>query len=685
MAIFLSKTKDSSAPSGKPRVYFTCHPDDFALYFENVCVDVFKSHSCAIYYTEDMNEEISDPEKETDLKSMNLFIVPVTARLLTQPNRAMESDLPYARERHIPILPLVMEPDIDRFYNLSDKFGEMQYLTPYFQDPTAIPYEDKLKNFLDSVLISKKTAQRIKAAFDAYVFLSYRKKDRYYANKLLKLIHKNPAYYDIAVWYDEFLIPGESFRKNIKKMLKNSKLFALLVTPHVLEYVNGNQNFVMNPEYKNAKEGGMDILPVEMQETDKAILKDRFEGVPDCVSPEDEDIFQERLSRSLSRIAISENDNEPEHNFMIGLAYLSGIDVETDRERGLRLITSAAEGGLVDAMEKLYRMYSKGTGVRIDYDEAIKWARRIAKHYASVKGETSAKTLTALNELASAYCSHGDTEEAIRIFERIYNSERKRRGTKHKYTLGALNNLAYSYGCKGQTQKALEMHQRAYDICCKTAGENDRNALVSLNNIAMLYAEMPSKRDEALRLHGRICRARYKAFGLSDPDTILSLNNLAYVYEKTEKNDIAAKLYKKAYDLTCTVFGENSVNAMTVLNNLANAYSVCKKYDEEILLRKRAYRTSCKLFGCDGISTMVALRNLSFAYMDRGDYKKHVLILEKAHLLGSKSLGEKHQITLELLFMIYTGYVKLEDEKKSNEVREQYKKLFLESLKRGET
>ena len=40
--------------------------------------------------------------------------------------------------------------------------------------------------------------------------------------------------------------------------------------------------------------------------------------------------------------AVTENDNEPEHNFLIGLAYLDGIDVEVNRERGIEMITLAA-------------------------------------------------------------------------------------------------------------------------------------------------------------------------------------------------------------------------------------------------------------------------------------------------------------------------------------------------------
>ena len=62
MAEMLFKTKGNASPSGKPRVYFTCHKDDFDLYFEQVCEYIFKTQNCAIYYTADMNEAMSDEE-----------------------------------------------------------------------------------------------------------------------------------------------------------------------------------------------------------------------------------------------------------------------------------------------------------------------------------------------------------------------------------------------------------------------------------------------------------------------------------------------------------------------------------------------------------------------------------------------------------------------------------------------
>lgn len=261
------KTKNNSDPHGKPRVYFTCHPDDFDKYFDMICNDIFKTQDCAIYYTKDMNKPIPEIYKDTDLGSMNLFVVPITWNLLSKPNRAMDSDLAFAMEHSYPILPLMMESGIDEFY--AQKFNKKQYLNPFSHDLTEINYDEKLKKYLDSVLLNNKTIERIRKAFDAYIFLSYRKKDRHHANELMKLIHNNPKYRDIAIWYDEYLTPGENFENVIMSAMNNSEIFTLLVTPNLIN----EENYVRSVEYKAARKIKKKILPIEMEETDHYILK----------------------------------------------------------------------------------------------------------------------------------------------------------------------------------------------------------------------------------------------------------------------------------------------------------------------------------------------------------------------------------------------------------------------------
>ena len=376
MANLAFKTRGMVNPKGKSRVYFTCHPDDYIRTFDKVSSDLLKISDCAIYYTENMDEEFSEREQDADLALMNLFVIPVTRKLLENSCRAMDSDLLFAKRMNIPVLPIMFDNGLDKLYGQNDKFGEMQYINPFSSDKTEISYEKKLKKFLTSVLVSDETAKRVRSAFDAYMFLSYRKKDRFYANELMRLIHNNREYRDIAIWYDEYLVPGESFNENISKMLNDSKLFTLLVTPNLLEEPDGIPNFVMGKEYPAAIERGMEIIAAEMESTDQNELSNKFKGVPECVNPREEKKFKKRLIQVLRKVVITSNDSDPEHNYLIGLAYRDGIDVEVDRQRGLDLIKTAAETGHIEAASDLAKMYYYGIHVAKNYEQAAYWQKK---------------------------------------------------------------------------------------------------------------------------------------------------------------------------------------------------------------------------------------------------------------------------------------------------------------------
>lgn len=171
------RTRGNSVPDRKPKVFFTCHPADFDIYFDSVCADFFEAYDCAIYYTADMTASIPEIYRETDLGSMHLLVIPVTWRLLSEPNRAMDSDYVFADSKKIHILPLMTQVGIDRIDNLYKKrFGMRQYLSPYTSDLTEVKYEEKLKKYLTSLFLDDSLVERIKKEFDAYIFLSYRKK-----------------------------------------------------------------------------------------------------------------------------------------------------------------------------------------------------------------------------------------------------------------------------------------------------------------------------------------------------------------------------------------------------------------------------------------------------------------------------------------------------------------------------
>lgn len=706
MATFLCRTKGNSDPKGKPRVYFTCHPEDFSRCFDKLCEDIFRTHDCAIYYTEDMREPIAEQDKATDLGQMNLYIVPVTLRLLTESSRAMDDDLAYAKQQRIPILPFMMEPGLDAIYAAPEKFGERQYLSPYSTDVTEIGYADKLKKHLESVLIGDAVAKRVRAAFDAYIFLSYRKKDRRYANALMRLIHATPACRDIAIWYDEFLTPGESFSANIERAMQESRLFALLVTPNLLEEPEGKQNFVMRVEYPAARAAKMNILPAEMEKTDRERLCEKFEGIPECIDATDEASFRERLLEALVAVAHAENDGDPEHNFLIGLAYLDGIDVEIDRTRALHLITSAAEAGLPEAMEKLYDMYSGGLGVDLDYRAAAKWVKRLAESYKRDFGEEHPMTLRALNNLAALHINLGDYQRAGAILEGVYAVRCRVLGEEHPDTLLAFNDLAVVYGELGEYRKAKAALERISKLLCKVHGEDHPSTLLALHDLAAMHRNLGEYREGCAiseKVYALLCGSlgeehpstllalgglataysclgdyqremelrkkqydlRGRALGEAHPDTLRAGSALANTYCRQGRYQDARELLEGIYPSICRGIGEEHPDTVFTLTVLADAYHGLGDHQAERALRERVYALRCKILGEEHPSTLVALNDLAGIYYDFGEYQRAIATFERLSDVYRRTLGEGHPNALTVLNNLAVLYVEVGEHQKA--------------------
>ena len=633
MAIFFHKTRAGDDPKNKPRVFFTCHPEDFEAHFDKIVSDIFKTHDCAIYYTEDMAEPIAQEELDTDLGQMNLFVVPITSRLLEQPNRTMEVDIAYAKKEQIPILPFMMEEGLDNIYSAPQNFGKRQYLAPYFADSSAIQYEDKLRNYLESVLISSELTQRIRAAFDAYVFLSYRKKDRRYANELMKLFHRNPECWDIAIWYDEFLTPGESFADGIQRAIETSKLFALLVTPHLLEEPDGRPNYVMAEEYPAAKRAGKEILPLEMERTDHNTLLMKFREIPDCVDPRDESVFKDRLLSSFKRIAISTNDDEPEHNFLIGLAYLEGIDVEVDREQGMRLITAAAGSELPEAMDWLYRIYAN----KMYYDEdtpeadckkAFEWANWRVVYYTRECGENSPMVAMALSDLtveyveiidwvtdgdfgpdADYYFSDSFMMEAISVAEKAYALCLQELGAENAKTMDMMDTLATLYektepflGEPNMLQRAYELREQEYALRCSIVSDSHwrtGHALDCLIDLCMRTGKY--ERRVAL------CQRRYeiKSKELGEKNAVAYLCQLALAHGDAGNH----KLERELFDKICT-----TEQGQGKLLYHINDDMWWRSQERKLALRETEYEIKCRFLGQEDYETRETLIFLFYVW-----------------------------------------------------------------------
>ena len=496
------KTRGMSDPKGKPKVYFSSHPEDFDEALPLITEDLLNHANCAVFYDEEIGSAgPADEEVEDILKEMQLVVFAVSSKFIHEKNRAKDTELPLALKNHIPVLPIMLENGLG--YEFSNNCAKIQVVPKYGNDPTAIPYDEVLQTFLDSVLVGDDLAEQVRDAFDAYVFLSYRKKDRKHAQRLMRLIHENKQFRDIAIWYDEFLVPGESFNEAIKDAFNKSSLFAMAVTPHLEE----EGNYVMRVEYpmarnRKSKNDDFEIIPVEMYESedgkegeDWRIDQSHLKGKKDFEYQEISDLQDEHRLRemnksfldALERIAKKENDGSSRHRFFIGLAYLNGIDVEINQERALELLQGAADdpSPCMEATAKLADMYLNGEGVERDSAKAIFWQRKLASQYKAAYDENhdpdehkgyGTAYFKALGKLSDMYRDFGavqsavDTaKEALAFCEELEQEVGIREQRRDKALI--LNRLGSLCRERGDLDLALDCYQKAVKIYEKLTAE----------------------------------------------------------------------------------------------------------------------------------------------------------------------------------------------------------------------
>ncbi|MCD8120848.1 MAG: TIR domain-containing protein [Clostridiales bacterium] len=325
----------------------------------------------------------------------------------------------FAIEHHVPILPITVESGLEEYFavemnRICDGYGDIQLLRMEVTDRTEIPYYQKLGRDLGAILLENKEIERIKQAFSGKIFLSYRKKERIYANELMHTIHSIPSLRNVSIWFDEFMSSGERWSDQIDDALKQSDVFLLMVSPSITE----PDNYIIREEYPAALKQDKKIVSVEKSENKSEIpdieeLRQLFPGLSVFVDGDDTDGLENMLQEISSAAELT-----PETDYLIGLAFLNGIEMEHDTERAVSLIVASARQNFPEAIRKLAEMYWKGDGIGVNYENSILWRKRLVELYEHKvdeikEPEETLKYIRALEGLATSLYELSSFRESL--------------------------------------------------------------------------------------------------------------------------------------------------------------------------------------------------------------------------------------------------------------------------------
>lgn len=372
MSKLIYKTKDGKRPDNKSKVYFCSLKEDFNECFEHISDRILNKFDCSIWYTNNYESSRYDDAFYKGLKLMNLMVLPVTSKFIFTNSNIYEKEIKFAIENNIPILSIFQEEGIsESFYNKYDLKDNKYSLNNYVNND--IVFDIELERYLNSVLVSTDTNNKIKNEFDGMVFFAYRKKDIDHVRDLAKYINTFDFTKDISICYDDNLVETEDFNSYTRELIDECKLFVLVVTPNTL--LNDRETLKYQCSY--ARNKGKQVLPIELVETDKDKLYDKFNDIQKCINIDE----KEKIVNVIRQIINKSNDQNLDHNYYIGLSYLYGIGVEVDKEKGIDLIIKDANNDSLKAIEKLAHIYKYGIGLEPNYENACYYFEKLLKEY----------------------------------------------------------------------------------------------------------------------------------------------------------------------------------------------------------------------------------------------------------------------------------------------------------------
>ena len=652
------QTRGDSSPYGKPNVYFSCHPLDFEEVLPSISKDLLDHSNCAVWYDTELasrqnaadgdGNPVSPKDLEDILKEMQLMVFAVSSHFLDQKDPTNELELSLALKHRIPVLPIMLEN------GLATKFGnsysKIQVVSKHVSDPTATPYHQVLASFLGSVLVKDELAGKIRSAFDTRLFLSYRKKDREHAQRLMRLLHANRLLWDTAIWYDEFLIPGERYHEAIEEALDAADLFLLAVTPNLLE----PKNYVMEIEYPAAVKKEKLIVPVELVPTDHKLLNENYPGLPLCRIEKDADTA---VLENLSGTA-SEKENRSEHDFLIGLAYLYGIDVEVNYDRAGQLIGEAAESGRVEACEKLADMYYFGQGVEPDPQKAILWQKKVVElrqqEYESLRrtikenqaGKTLFDALWKLGDYCLEFGEYADARTAYEAMPQLAMNLGRRMDLSNSY-----GKLAVLFRNEGNLTEAKEYYLKAVKIFNNrdpelNTPEARRNLFVSYLYLAQILEEegdTAAAQEYAEKAHSYYSSAAKNGTTDARRDLAISYATKGRISRDGGKLDEARRSFETAISMEEEIASETK-KAEDLLNLAASHENLGELYRRKGDLKNARLHLEKALNLAESVNRSDTARNIGICRLKLG----YIDQMEK-NFAAARNHFEKAKATFEML------------------------------------
>lgn len=478
-----------------PKVYFFCRPLLQQRYVDTLIDQVRSCRNCDIYWAE---EPIAPQDRQALLGDMQLFILPVNFTLLAEPKEEIEGDVAFALQAHIPLLPILMEPDIYEVYSLPHKFGKLPCLRYCREDDSYLPFSSALQLAFEMLLFPEAL---LEAAFQDL-------------RQLPADSHKDLLRGVAALWQNAH--PD----KGIKLLHKAARAGSAEATALLLRIYTIGIGLPKNQRAALHYAGKM-IEAFLAQETvflpeqtprfllDIALL---------CLPLERQDISVRLVSKLLT-----------------GLEHALGEDHDLTLQYR-------------DILTAFCRHY------RRDDFWMLQLCRDQYQAVADRYGDTHPETRDRLRRMAQ-YCDKvGDPNTALDHYRSLYQNCLTAFGEKAPETLSALHDVAAQCMAMRHHDHARKLAYEVYDLRLETLGRHDPATLRSQELLCRVLLELDAQKEllRYLRPLHTNCRL---ALGKEHPLTLAVLTRLALLYNSAGQKSRAIRYMRDAHNAYLHLYG----------------------------------------------------------------------------------------------------------------------------------
>lgn len=597
------------------KVYFACHPDDFNQTFDKICEDIFKTHDCCICYVEDGSAEALREKLDEFLTDMNLFVIPVTSRLLSEKNPAVDVALSYARRERMPVLPVLMEAGVAETYSRNERFHDLSYINSCEQDDSGLGYEKRLywhlNIFLDGLTVCDSIYGKASNEEPAERIIRAAEKGNAGAMENCEMMY----WFGIGVPQD--------WQKAIEWGEK--------CVDRTIE-VMGEEHPAVRCEMKS-----LIRFCSEAGDNGKALRLER------------------KLDMILCRTVISEED--------LSTRAETTMEIE-EGERWYDFLRGTYGFQIWDTLREmkwLVHLY----GITGDYVKAIE----LGKSHGACSGPNveSPDLIIVQGWLVCFYRKTQNCEKGIELGEWVLKILCRSFGEEDSFTLQVMYELAFLYEDMKNYGKSIELGEKLYELRSRIRGEEDPHTLIVMDNLLRLYLNSHNY-EKGIKLGEKLYEIQSRLCGEDAESTLREMKFLVYLYGESGSYEKAIALGERVYEIWSRTLGEEEASLQPMTKNLVFLYGESGNYEKAIELGEKIYEIQSRIFGEEDLKTLAALGQLTVCNINSGNYEKGMELARKLYEIHSRIFGEEDPQTLRALVVLADAYDRLGDHEKALEL-----------------